>query len=487
MKILHIVFPVNLYKKNKYITKEKDVCVYEDPVYFTKYKFHKMKLLFHRITMKKYYDALSSKNKKYIEYDENIINVIKKYDCIEFIYPADHDIVTKYTKICKSLNVTLKIYDTLNFLISMDEIKNYSGSIYHDRSFYPYMRKKLNIFMDNKGKPLHGKYSFDTENRKKIELKMDIINVKNDKYMKESTKYVENNFANNYGNMENMIYPTTHKEAKTLLQKFCKYKLNNFGTYEDAIDKNNPFLYHSQLSSSLNIGLLTDNDVIKYVIKYITKHTVKYNNIEGFIRQIIGWRNYVFFIYEKFGEEIRNSNFFNHHNKLSSKMYYGTTQISIVDDTIKKALSYCYLNHIERLMIMGNFMLLCEINPLQVMQWFMELVSIDAYDVFMVPNVICMSQYADGGLMMNRPYFCSSNYLLKMSNYSLKDKQIALKSGTYNWTYIFDSLYYNFVHNNKKALSKIYSTAMSVKMMEKKTDLKSMLKVANEYISFVTK
>jgi deoxyribodipyrimidine photolyase-related protein len=485
-RTLHIIFPVNLYSNNKYLTANKDICVFEDPVYFTQYNFHKMKLLYHRITMKKYFDGLIHSKKKYYDFKTDIFKIIKKYDTIEFIYPHDKIITDKYIKFCNKTKINLVILESQNFMINTKDIMDYTGAIYHDRSFYPYMRKKFNIFMTKDNKPIGDKYSFDKDNRKKIVLGKPKIVVNRDKYYIEAEKYVDKYFHDNYGEYDMMMYPTTRNESMSLLKKFCKNKLNHFGDYEDAIDKDNSFLYHSQLSSCMNIGLITDKDVVDYVLKYYKANKVSYNNVEGFIRQIIGWRNYVYLIYEKFSHTIRKSNHLNHTNKLTHKFYNGTTQIPIIDDTIKKALKFCYLNHIERLMIMGNFMLLCKIKPQEVMKWFFELVSIDAYDVFMVPNVLCMSQFADGGLMMNRPYFCSSNYLLKMSNYKKNDGIVKLRSGEYDWTYIFDCLYYNFIVDNKKTLSKIYATASMVKLSEKKDGLKTMINIAEEYIDFLS-
>jgi deoxyribodipyrimidine photolyase-related protein len=221
----------------------------------------------------------------------------------------------------------------------------------------------------------------------------------------------------------------------------------------------------------MNIGLLTDNEVIEIVLKYQDK--IPISSFEGFIRQIIGWRNYMYTLYILEGDSLVKSNFLNHKNKLNKKiMWSGETKLLPLDNIINKIVNYGYAHHIERLMYLGNYMLLCMINPKDVYEIFMEW-TIDAYDWVMVPNVYGMSQYCDGGNIMTRPYFSSSNYILKMSDY---------KKG--EWCKIWDALYYNFINTHQKMLEKNYATSRQVAFWKKKTEIekKRILKTSKDYL-----
>jgi deoxyribodipyrimidine photolyase-related protein len=192
------------------------------------------------------------------------------------------------------------------------------------------------------------------------------------------------------------------------------------------------------------------------------------------------------YFYEFYYEKQFESNYLNHKRKLTHHFWDATTKIPIIDNTINKLRDIGYLHHIERLMVMGNFMLLCEINPDDVYKWFM--LTIDAYQWVMVPNIYGMSQYADGGIMMTRPYFSSSNYILKMSDYKEKDSElIVLGKEEYKWTEIWDGLYYRFIKNNRDMLKKIYAAARNVAHWDKKTksEQDSLLDIAEKYLHFL--
>jgi deoxyribodipyrimidine photolyase-related protein len=257
------------------------------------------------------------------------------------------------------------------------------------------------------------------------------------------------------------------------LENFVKNRFRDFGDYEDAeiMDINKPFLFHSVLTPMLNIGLINDEDVLKYVMKFQDK--IPLPSFEGFIRQLIGWRNYIYSVYLLEGDKISNLNFLNHKNHLSKEMMWKSeTDILPIDNIIKKIVNYGYAHHIERLMYLGNYMLLCMVKPKDVYEIFMEW-TIDAYEWVMVPNVFSMSQYADGGLVMTRPYFSSSNYILKMSDYKKAD-----------WCKMFDALYYNFINTHEDLLAKNYATSRQVAFWRKKSEKekKEIKLVAKKYL-----
>jgi deoxyribodipyrimidine photolyase-related protein len=225
------------------------------------------------------------------------------------------------------------------------------------------------------------------------------------------------------------------------LQGFLEQRFHEFGAYEDAIVKEEHFLNHSLLSPLINVGLLSPSDVINKAIAYAETHEVPINSTEGFVRQILGWREFIRGVYEVKGTEERTKNFWQFSRKIPKSFYTGTTGIQPVDDVISKVLKTGYAHHIERLMVLGNFMVLCEFDPDEVYKWFMEL-FIDAYDWVMVPNVYGMSLYADGGLMSTKPYISSSNYIMKMSNYAKGD-----------WQDTWDGLFWSFMDKHSDFFS----------------------------------
>ncbi|OCL84177.1 cryptochrome/photolyase family protein [Arcobacter porcinus] len=284
------------------------------------------------------------------------------------------------------------------------------------------------------------KYSFDEDNRKK--LQKDI-----------------------------KIPPTLAFE-----NEFVKEKFENFGFYQDAITKDTKqsFLFHSNISSSLNIGLIDLNELIEKIVN----SQAPYNAKEGFIRQIIGWREFMLRVYEDDGILLRNSNFFEFKNPILKKIIEAKSGIQILDDSIKKLELTAYNHHIERLMILGNIFLLLEIKPNEVYEFFMKN-YIDAYDWVMVGNVYGMSGFSDGGSITTKPYIASSNYLLKMSDYSKE-----------SWCEILDSLYWRFLHKYSFKFEKNPRMKMQIALLNKmpKEKLENHLLVAKKFIDdiFIT-
>jgi len=283
--------------------------------------------------------------------------------------------------------------------------------------------------------------------------------------------YVEEHFKNNPGDIpEKPIYPHTHELSKSWLYLFLKDRMQEFGPYEDAMVQKESFLNHSVLSPLLNSGLITPINIIEETLKYKDDYPI--NSIEGFLRQIIGWREFIRGVYKVKGSQERTTNFFNFKRKIPKSFYDATTGILPIDITIKKVQKTAYNHHIERLMVLGNFMMLCEFDPDEIYRWFMEH-YIDAYDWVMVPNVYGMSQFADGGLMSTKPYISSSNYLKKMSDFPNGD-----------WQQIWDALYWRFIDLNRELFAKNIRMKFMVSMLDKMPDEKRInhFKIANEYL-----
>lgn len=386
------------------------------------------------------------------------------------------------------------MHDTPAFLETRADLEAYrkkhtNGRSYqHDASFYRWQRRRLGLLVDADGKPVQGRWSFDRDNRNPYDsdYKEPRMPAFRSRHVQEAKAYVERHFPDNFGTTDRFCYPTTHTQAERLLQQFVAEKLAAFGKFQDGISKDVIFGSHSVLSSSLNIGLLTPDVVITSVMAAFSRARDKkklIGSVEAFLRQVIGWRSYVRFVYMFHGADMLAMNRLKHKNHLTRHWYDATTGVPIVDAMIRKAHEYAYLHHIERLMVMGNFALLLMIRPSDVYEWFM-VAFVDSYEWVMAPNVYGMSQYALEGVdMMTRPYFSSSNYLRKMSDFAAGS--VILKGRTVAWDKVWDALYYNFINKHAGWLRNIYATAMQVQHWDNMDTTKRAqhLKVARMYFS----
>lgn len=451
-KAVNLIFPHQLFEQSPLLENGHDIYLIEEFLFFSQYKFHKQKIAFQRASMKAYQSFLESLGKKvhYINaQDKNadVRNLIKKLiteKCTEVhvIDPTDEWLEKRIKKIEKK--ATIHWYDNPHFINTKEDLSSFfrqDKKSFFQTSFYKQQRKKLGILMDANDKPSGGSWTYDKENRKKFpkgKIPPPVHFPEESKYWNEAIEYTEKHFKNNPGLIsKHRIYPLTHKESNQWLSQFLEYRFFDFGIYEDAIVREQSILNHSLLSPLLNIGLILPKVVIDESIKFAEVNNIPINSTEGFVRQIIGWREFIRGMYECKGNYSRTQNFWKLTRKIPSSFYDGTTGIDPVDVTIKKVLETGYCHHIERLMILGNFMLLCEFDPNEVYRWFMEL-FIDAFDWVMVPNVYGMSQFSDGGTFATKPYIGGSNYIKKMSNY---------KNGP--WTEIWDGLFWNFMHKHQ--------------------------------------
>ena len=468
MSSLFLLYPIHLFKDIKSLKSYSHVYLIEDPIYFTDYEYHKLKIAYHRATMKSYEDLLK-KNKIKVSYfsckqvNDTFYKKCSTFKKISCYQPYEYKLSKKLKKNIKNID----FLESLNFLVNDNFIQENKDSFckkgkFNHLGFYKLQRQRFNILMNKDGTPKGGKWSFDEDNREKIPSNQkipEILDLKynKNKYIIEAKDYVQKHFSKNYGSLENFIYPLNHEDSKKWLKDFIKTKFKLFGPYEDAETMRNPFLFHSVLTPMMNIGLLTDSEVLDVILPFENK--IPLPSFEGFIRQIIGWRNYILTIYILEGENIKKMNFMNHKNSITKKiMWSGSIDILPFDNIIKKINNYAYAHHIERLMYLGNFLFLLQIKPNDVFKAFMEW-TIDAYDWVMVANVYCMSQHADGGLIMNKPYFSSSNYILKMSDYKKEE-----------WCSTWNDLYYHFINTHQKYLKKNYSWARHVAFWNKKPE-----------------
>jgi deoxyribodipyrimidine photolyase-related protein len=325
-------------------------------------------------------------------------------------------------------------------------------------NFYKIQRIKFNILMKSKNEPLGGKWSFDEDNRNKLDPKVTIpkhITFKQTTHTENVKKFLEKNFLDHPGEIESFNFPTTRKDTLNLYFDFLKNKLNLFGDFEDAISHKSHILFHSMLSPLINLGLLTPEQIVSETLAYAKTNKVKLNCLEGYLRQIIGWREFMRGIYQNYESKLENTNFFKHNKKLTKSWYEGTTGIDPLDHTIKNCIQYGWSHHIERLMVVANIMNLSGIDPKSVYRWFMEM-YVDSSDWVMAPNVYGMGLFSDGGIFATKPYICASSYLLKMSDFKRGD-----------WCDTLDGLYWQFIEKNKVFFGKNYRLSMMVKILEK--------------------
>ena len=450
---ISIIFPNQIFENSKLLDESSKIFLIEEYLFFNQFNFHKQKILFHRMTMKSYEKFLKKKKLDvvYIDSTENISdirefirNLDKKIQSIKIYDPVDNWLSRRINDSCEEKNIKIENYNNPLFINNNEDLEIFFRSDkkkFFQTSFYKKQRVKLDIMMIG-DKPEGGKWTYDDQNREKYpknKIPPEIDYPKKDDNYNEALNYLNNNYKNNYGLIDDEnIYPYNFQLAKKWLDDFFITRFYEFGPYEDAVVKEKSILNHSVLSPLLNTGLINPKELIKRTINYHYENKIPINSTEGFIRQIIGWREFIRGVYVCKGTEERNKNFWKFSRKIPSSFYSATTGIDPIDDTINKINKSGYANHIERLMIIGNFMLLCEFDPNEVYRWFMEL-FIDSYDWVMVPNVYGMSQFGDGGLMSTKPYISGSSYILKMSNYKRGD-----------WCMIWDSLFWNFIDKQRE-------------------------------------
>ncbi len=472
----------------KYLKPYKDstFLMMEDYGLCTFQKHHKLKLILFLSAMRSYSDELKKNKFKINYYDlnndfktsyekklENFIIKNKVKELISFEI-EDKFFEKKILSLKKKLKISWKVINSPMFLNSRDDFKDYLSKTKKPfmANFYKTARIKIDILMD-KGKPKGGKWSFDEENRKKLpkDIKIPAMPVANEtSHTKNLKKEIKQIFKSHPGDVDNFWLPTTHKDSIKWLDYFIAKKFNLFGDYEDAVDTNNNFLFHSALSPMINLGLITPELIIERIKK--VENRIKINSYEGYIRQIIGWREFIRGIYQNYDKILEENNFFKHKNSLTQKWYDGTTGLDPLDHSIQNAKKFGYTHHIERLMVLCNIMNLCEIKPIEVYNWFMEM-FVDSSDWVMSPNVYGMGLFSDGGIFSTKPYICGSSYFMKMMNF---------KKG--NWNDIMDGLYWRFINKNRNFFQSNPRLNMMVSIYDKmNTERKNhILKKANQFI-----
>ena len=475
-----IIFPHQLFYPNAILEEVDSIHLIEENLFFQQFKFSKQKIAFHRASMKSFQQELYSNNfdSNYVESNspENDIRQyvavlaksgVKKIVCID---PTDFWLEKRLRESCKKAELELVLRDSPMFLNTPEDLSSFfkpSKKKFYQTTFYKQQRILRNMLLEqDRESPKGGKWTFDAENRKKYpknKIPPAIQHPDKNAVWDEALAYTNKYFSDNPGQLDsNPIYPFDRKSSQKWFQEFLEIRFSDFGAYEDAIVKEEIFLNHSVLSPMLNNGLIDIHFVINQTLEFGNKNDIPINSLEGFVRQLTGWREFIRGIYSIKSVEMRTGNFWNFSRPIPPSFYKGETGIEPIDDTIKKVLKTGYCHHIERLMILGNFMVLCEFDPKEVYRWFMEL-FVDAYDWVMVPNVYEMSQFASGGIFASKPYISGSNYILKMSNY---------KKGP--WQETWDALFWSFMTEHRDFFLKNPRLSMLVRTYDKFDDTKKL-------------
>ncbi len=434
---------------------------------FTYVKHHKKKIVLLLSAMRHFAKELadSNINVRYIKLEdrnnknslkEEIQEIIKDGSIKQIIitHPSDYRVSEEIKQWQKILSIAVQIREDNRFLSTPAEFAEWAGSRKQLRMefFYRQMRKKYNILI-NGDNPEGGKWNFDTENRQTpVKDLMIPAHYKStpDQITTEVIALVNKYFGDHFGDIEPFFFAVTRDEAKLVLKDFITKRLKNFGKYQDAMIENEPWMFHSHLSFYLNCGLLTAIECVEAVENAYHRHNLPINSVEGFIRQIIGWREYIRGIYWHKMPDYKNANFFEATRKLPEFFWKGNSKMNCINQCVKDTKQNAYAHHIQRLMILGNFMLLAGMHPDEVNKWFL-IVYADAYEWVELPNVSGMILFADGGYLASKPYAAGGSYIDKMSDYCKNcSYQVKQKNGLSACP--FNYLYWNFLARNRLKL-----------------------------------
>jgi len=456
MKSLLLIFPDQLSKNNKVferLDEQNLLLMYEPHDSFYELAHHKHKLVFQISSFRHFIEQIQYKNIKHEKISKESPKLLDylsslhskdPFSSLCVSKPSEYKTLKDLMYFCQSSGIKFELFEDNNFITTDEDYKYWAKDKKStiQEFYYRWLRKKFNILMDKNSKPVGGKWNFDKENRQSIsKLKSDIPNRNNiitDQITLEVMIEVEEIFNLSHGDLENFNWAVTHKGAWDQFNIFIDKYLPHFGSFQDAINKDSAFMFHSLLSPYFNSGLLDPLQCISEVEKkyFESKDAIPINSVEGFIRQVLGWREFIMGVYWENMPQYKQQNFWNHKKELSESWYTGETGIPPLDGAIKESINLGYTHHINRLMIISNLMNLSGINPDAIHKWFMEM-YVDSADWVMVPNVYGMGTFADGGIFSTKPYICGSSYMLRMSNYKKGD-----------WCDVVDGLYWRFIENN---------------------------------------
>lgn len=472
MKSALVLYPNQLFPVAM-LPEVETVILVEEPLFFgmdRQYprRPHKQKLILHRAATRRYAKEVlwpAAYDVEYIDLDVlydtgDILNRAKKFDQIYIIDPAEDILIHRLLEARRQKpdSPEVEFLPSPNFYLKEQDVRQYLAHAHKQlfADFYQWQRERFNILIGEDYKPLGGQWMLQAKSqrttREQAPPSFEVYG--NNEYVAEATKFVSERFGNNPGGTD-FIWPTNHQEAAQWLDEFVENRLDGYAAYQDALDGQAAWLYHSALSSSLNIGLLSPQQVVEAALKRHAKRPVPLESLEAFIRNILGWREFTRGQYITRHVPMRHTNAFKHHRKLTGAWYTGDLGIPPFDDVAKKLQAHAYAHQPERLMIIGNLMTLAEIDPEQIYQWFSEM-FIDAYDWAVIPNVYAMGQFASSDSWGGKPGFSSSHAILQASHYQ-RDV----------WSDVWDGLFWRFVEKHHSLLSRSANTRVMVQRLER--------------------
>jgi len=406
---------------------------------------------------------------------ENIKKLVETHniECFEYQLPDEYRLDEALKKSCAGLDIETNAVDTEHFLSARDGVEKFfeGKKTYLLESFYRDMRKQYNILMEEDGEsPLTGQWNYDKSNRKKLPKNHELPQPLHfDKEVSEIVKLIKDHNIETIGTVDekHFTWPTTRAECLELLQHFAEQQLHLFGDYQDAMVERDYLLYHSKLSFAMNSKMLHPLEVVNTSVEYWqdNQDKIDISQIEGFVRQIIGWREYMRGIYWAKMPDYAEKNYFGHQASLPGWYWTAETKMNCLKHAIGQSLEHAYAHHIQRLMVTGNFALLLGVHPDEVDQWYLG-IYMDAIEWVEITNTRGMSQFADGGIVGTKPYISSANYIHKMSDYC-KNCYYDHKEKFGDKACPFNSLYWDFYDRHEDKLGNNPRVGMMYRTWEK--------------------
>ncbi|MBD3225227.1 MAG: cryptochrome/photolyase family protein [Caldithrix sp.] len=425
---------------------------------------------------------------------ENLKKIIRDYAItrLEYLEPDEYRLDQLFHKMDEALGIPVQCSSPEHFLTDRNDLADFFR---HQKQFlmerfYRHLRQKHGILMQPSGQPVTGRWNYDQENRKKLPRKKEIpgpLIFEHD--MRDLHKSVKARGVQTIGNLqtERFIWPIDRQESLKLLNHFTNHYLPQFGTYQDAMTPDHWALFHSRLSFSLNTKMLHPREVIDAAVDCYAsgKNDIDIAQVEGFVRQILGWREFMRGIYWQQMPGYESVNYFEHDQPLPRFYWDGRTHMNCMRHTINQSLEYAYAHHIQRLMVTGNFALLAGVHPDDVDRWYLG-IYIDAVQWVEITNTRGMSQFADGGLLATKPYVSSANYMHRMSHYCT-DCHYNYKAKTGDQACPFNSLYWHFYDRNRHRLKNNPRVGMMYRVWDKmgQEQQQAILKQARGYLDHI--
>lgn len=405
-------------------------------------------------------------------YDDGLKELLDQNDELEltFMTPSEWDSRQRLREVKKEFSVRVKKIENAFFFANPEQWKDKIEPGYRMEYFYRDMRLQTGYLMDG-DEPEGGAWNYDDDNRESLPKEYNVPEITGfepDAITKEVMEMVEQNFGDHFGELYGFRYAVSRDQTLELLDEFIEERLADFGPYEDAMATDEPTVFHTNLSLYLNNGLLLPWEVCERAIAAYEKGKAPINSVEGLVRQILGWREFVRIYYEAMMPEVRAINFMDFTEPLPELFWTGKTNMHCMQQSLKPVIKQGYSHHIQRLMVLSNFSSLTKTDPRELNRWFW-FAYIDAYEWVVLPNVLGLSTFADGGVLASKPYVSSGNYINKMSNYCKScEYSITKKAGAKACP--FNYLYWNFVDEQREAFEVSGRNSFMVNMYDKKSD-----------------